>query len=245
MANASESKKRFAIYGTAATTHSKYVNANSNNPPAGAIAQLAPVRKFQLAVKRLLDVVLAAGALLVLAPLFLVIAALIRLDSRGPVFFRQVRWGLGGEKIIVLKFRSMRVGDGDPTGIRQTVENDPRLTRLGATLRRTNLDELPQLINVLKGDMSLVGPRCHAINMLAAGKLYEELVPNYHLRHTMRPGITGLAQMRGLRGPTHRPDKARARIACDIYYVRNFSLWLDLKIIIGTLISELRGGSGF
>jgi lipopolysaccharide/colanic/teichoic acid biosynthesis glycosyltransferase len=139
----------------------------------------------------------------------------------------------------------MRTELGDATGVAQTVKNDPRITRIGAVLRRTNVDELPQLINVLKGDMSLVGPRCHAIGMLAAGRLYEELVPHYHLRHRMRPGITGLAQMRGLRGPTDRSDKARARIVSDLYYVDNFSVWLDIKIMIGTVISELRGGKGF
>ena len=119
------------------------------------------------------------------------------------------------------------------------------MTRVGHWLRRTSLDELPQLVNVLKGDMSLVGPRCHAIGMRAAGKLYEELVPDYHERHLVRPGITGLAQMRGLRGPTVLASKSRARIACDIHYVDNFSLLLDLKIIAGTIRSELFGGSGF
>jgi polysaccharide biosynthesis protein PslA len=125
------------------------------------------------------------------------------------------------------------------------VKNDPRVTRVGAFLRRSNIDELPQLLNVLKGDMSVVGPRCHAIGMRAGGMLYEELVPEYHHRHAMRPGITGLAQMRGLRGPTDRPAKARARIASDLHYVENFSLLMDIRIIIGTLISELNGGKGF
>ncbi len=223
----------------------KYVNANSNVAQADGIPRHGLSLQLQLIAKRLVDIAGSVTALLVLAPLFLVLALLIRLDSPGPVFFRQTRWGRDGSKIRVYKFRSMRSDLGDPTGVAQTVRNDPRVTRIGATLRRTNLDELPQLINVLKGDMSLVGPRCHAVNMLAAGRLYEDLVPEYHARHAMRPGITGLAQMRGLRGPTDRADKARARIACDIYYVRNFSLWLDFKIIAGTIVSELRGGTGF
>ncbi|MFK3777059.1 sugar transferase [Agrobacterium sp. NPDC089420] len=199
----------------------------------------------QFALKRTIDIAGASIALVALAPVLLTVAALVKLDSRGPVLFSQVRWGMNGRKIRVYKFRSMKAELGDATGVAQTVRNDPRVTRIGAVLRRTNIDELPQLINVLKGDMSLVGPRCHAIGMLAAGRPYEELVPHYHLRHRMRPGITGLAQMRGLRGPTDRSDKARARIVSDLYYVDNFSVWLDIKIMVGTVISELRGGKGF
>lgn len=201
--------------------------------------------RSQFVLKRTIDIAGASIALVALAPVLLTVAALVKLDSKGPVLFSQVRWGMNGRKIRVYKFRSMRTELGDATGVAQTVKNDPRITRIGAVLRRTNVDELPQLINVLKGDMSLVGPRCHAIGMLAAGRLYEELVPHYHLRHRMRPGITGLAQMRGLRGPTDRSDKARARIVSDLYYVDNFSVWLDIKIMIGTVISELRGGKGF
>ena len=187
----------------------------------------------------------ATVALVALSPVLLTVAALVRIDSPGPVLFSQLRWGQNGQKIRVYKFRSMRTDLCDATGVAQTVKNDPRITRIGAILRRTNIDELPQLINVLGGDMSLVGPRCHAIGMLAAGKLYEDLVPEYHRRHSMRPGITGLAQMRGLRGPTERADKARARVASDLHYVDNFSLWLDIKIMVGTVISEIRGGKGF
>lgn len=201
--------------------------------------------RSQFALKRTIDIAGASIALVALAPVLATVALLVKLDSKGPVLFSQVRWGMNGRKIRVYKFRSMRTELGDATGVAQTVKNDPRITRIGAILRRTNIDELPQLINVLKGDMSLVGPRCHAIGMLAAGRLYEELVPHYHMRHRMRPGITGLAQMRGLRGPTDRSDKARARIVSDLYYVDNFSVWLDIKIMVGTVISELRGGKGF
>jgi lipopolysaccharide/colanic/teichoic acid biosynthesis glycosyltransferase len=205
----------------------------------------ASERSLQIAAKRVMDIVVSGMALLVLLPLFLVVAAAIRLESKGPVFFRQVRWGKDCQRINIYKFRSMRADLGDATGVQQTVKNDPRVTRLGAFLRSSNLDELPQLINVLKGDMSLIGPRCHAIGMKAAGVQYEELVPSYHQRHQMRPGITGLAQMRGLRGPTDTSAKSRARIACDLYYIENYSLMLDVKILYGTVRNEIFGGSGF
>lgn len=201
--------------------------------------------RMQLAIKRAVDIIVSAVALLVLLPLLALVAVVIKLDSRGAVFFTQVRWGANFQKIKVYKFRSMKTELCDATGVAQTVENDPRVTRVGMWLRKTNLDELPQLFNVLKGDMSLVGPRCHAIGMIAAGRVYEDLVPNYHLRHVMRPGITGLAQVRGHRGPTVQAHRARQRIACDLYYVQNFSLWLDLRIVANTINSEVFGGTGF
>jgi lipopolysaccharide/colanic/teichoic acid biosynthesis glycosyltransferase len=219
--------------------------ANSNIRQPDSFVSLDGRNRLQLGLKRAFDIFGATSALVILFPVLLTIALLIVIDDGGPIFFRQIRWGLKGSKITVYKFRSMRTDLCDPTGIEQTVKGDRRVTRIGAFLRKTNIDELPQLLNVIKGDMSLVGPRCHAINMRAAGMLYEELVPEYHYRHLMRPGITGLAQTRGWRGPTERPTKARARIASDIYYIRNFSLWLDMKILFGTLLSELRGGTGF
>jgi lipopolysaccharide/colanic/teichoic acid biosynthesis glycosyltransferase len=196
-------------------------------------------------MKRVFDVVVSATALVLLSPLLVMIAVLIRLETPGPALFLQRRWGMGGRQFLVLKFRSMSMELSDFSGVAQTVENDPRVTRVGRFLRRSNLDELPQLINVLLGDMSLVGPRCHAIGMQAAGMKYEELVPEYHERHAVRPGITGLAQMKGLRGPTHSAVKSRARIACDLFYIRNYSLLLDIKIILGTLRNEVFGGNGF
>lgn len=203
------------------------------------------IRASQLIAKRAMDILISGSSLIVLLPLFLLIAALIKIESKGPVFFTQLRWGMSGKKIKVYKFRSMRSDLGDPSGVQQTVPNDPRITPFGAFLRKSNFDELPQLLNVLKGDMSLVGPRCHVIGMKAAGVQYEELVPAYHERHKMRPGITGLAQMRGLRGPTVSPSKSKARIACDIHYVNNFSLLLDIKIAFGTLRNEMFKGTGF
>lgn len=201
--------------------------------------------RLQFFIKRVMDFVISGSALIVLAPLLLLIMLAIRIESKGSPIFTQLRWGRNDTKIRVFKFRSMRSDLGDPTGVAQTVKGDPRITAVGALLRRTNLDELPQLLNVLMGDMSLVGPRCHAIGMLAGGMQYEELVPRYHERHSIRPGLTGLAQMRGLRGPTDRPAKARARIAADLFYVENFSIFLDMQIIIGTVMSEIRGGKGF
>lgn len=219
--------------------------ANENSLHYIAESQARSVRSAELALKRSLDISVSATVLLILAPVLILILVLIRLESPGSPLFSQLRWGKDGKKIRIYKFRSMRSDVGDPTGVKQTVKNDPRVTRIGAFLRRTNLDEIPQLYNVLRGDMSLVGPRCHAVGMLANGVLYEELVPEYHRRHVMRPGLTGLAQMRGLRGPTDRPSKARARINADLYYVENFSFAFDLMILLGTLRSELTRGQGF
>lgn len=202
-------------------------------------------KPLNFAAKRILDIVVSALALIVLLPFFLAIAAAIKWESRGPVFFLQNRWGRGGRMIRIFKFRSMRTELSDVTGVAQTRRNDPRVTRIGAILRKTNLDELPQLINILLGDMSLVGPRCHVPGMLAGGMLYEELVKDYHIRHLVRPGLTGLAQLRGYRGPTDREDLARARFASDLEYIRDFNIWLDVKILVGTLIKEIRGGTGF
>lgn len=194
--------------------------------------------------KRTFDFAFSLFVLILLFPVFLMIAIAIKLDSRGPVFFKQTRWGFGQRPIQVLKFRSMATDKCDVTGVAQTVVGDARITRIGAFLRKSSLDELPQFINVLRGDMSVVGPRCHAIGMLAAGRPYEDLVPNYHDRHNVRPGITGLAQIRGWRGPTTDPVHARARVLCDLYYIQNYNLWLDFRIILATIKNEMTGGTG-
>ena len=204
----------------------------------------APALPIQLKLKRGVDMSGAFFGLLVLSPVLLFIAFLIKFESRGPVFFRQVRTGLNEAPFEILKFRSRYTDLCDNSGLCQTTDKDPRITPLGRILRRTNLDELPQLWNVLVGDMSLVGPRPHVPDMLAAGRSYCELVQGYEYRHLMRPGLTGLAQARGLRGPTGHRWMAIRRIVCDVEYVRNFSLLLDMKIILRTVINELKGGTG-
>ena len=201
-------------------------------------------RQRHLQAKRVFDVVMSGLALLFLAPLFVIVALLIKVSSAGPVFFRQEREGYLGHPFQALKFRSMRLEDCDLSGVAQTTEDDPRVTRIGRVIRRTSIDELPQLINVFRGDMTLVGPRPHVAGMRAGGMAYKELVPYYDLRLQMVPGLTGWAQANGLRGPTHRADKARARIDHDIAYIQNFSFWLDMKIIVRTLRHEFLGGSG-
>jgi polysaccharide biosynthesis protein PslA len=151
------------------------------------------------------------------------------------VFFVQKRFGFNNEVIRVLKFRTMFVDRGDPSGAQRTVHNDPRITRLGRLLRLLSFDELPQLINVLRGDMSLVGPRPHAIAMMAGDRLYWEAVEQYLHRHRVKPGITGWAQVNGLRGEVDTLEKARARVAHDLYYIEHWSCWLDLKILLKTV----------
>lgn len=195
-------------------------------------------------LKRTLDIVLSAGALLALAPTLLMLAIAIKLSSPGPIFFRQWRHGRNGVPFRIYKFRTMRTDACDPTGVRQVTAGDPGVTPLGRFMRSRSLDELPQLFNVLRGDMSLVGPRPHAIGMKAAGVLYEDLVPYYELRHAVRPGLSGWAQANGLRGPTTDALSSRSRIDHDLAYIQNQSLGLDLKIIWMTIKSEFLSGSG-
>lgn len=223
-------------------------NHQSGLPMAAPVADDFPsfvsIRHSRhLAAKRVLDIVASGLGLVALLPLFLIVALMIKITSNGPVFFRQEREGLGGKSFVALKFRSMSVEKGDTTGVAQTVKHDPRVTSVGRVLRRTSIDELPQLINVLVGDMSLVGPRPHVFNMRAGGMLYKHLVPYYDVRLKMLPGLTGWAQANGLRGSTEKADVARARIDHDIAYVQNFSIWLDLKIILRTIRHEFIGGS--
>lgn len=195
--------------------------------------------------KRAFDVIVASLALLFFAPLFLAIAIAIKATSPGPVFFRQRRYGYRNRPFRIYKFRSMDVALGDAAGIRQTVPGDARITGVGRILRSTSLDEIPQLINVIKGDMSLVGPRPHVPGMLAANMPYEDLVPYYFQRHVARPGITGLAQVSGCRGSTVDPRLAIARIDHDLDYIATWSLRMDVVIIVRTIRREFLSGSGF
>jgi putative colanic acid biosysnthesis UDP-glucose lipid carrier transferase len=187
-------------------------------------------------LKRGFDIVAAGCGLLVISPVMLACAALVKLSSPGPVFFRQRRYGLDGKEILVWKFRSMRTCDNGPV-IQQATKEDPRITPVGRILRRTSLDELPQLFNVLDGSMSLVGPRPHAS---AHNEHYRKLVRGYMLRHKVRPGITGLAQVEGFRGETETLDKMQKRVDYDHRYIREWSLWLDLKILIKTAFVVLK-----
>ncbi len=182
-------------------------------------------------VKRLADVTIATTTLLIAAVPMILIAVAVKLSSPGPVFFRQRRYGLDGREIRVWKFRSMNTCDNGPV-VKQATKEDPRITRLGAILRRTSLDELPQLFNVIDGSMSLVGPRPHAN---AHNEQYRSLIRGYMLRHKVKPGITGLAQVNGCRGETETIDKMQRRVTWDHRYIRSWSLWLDLKILLKTV----------
>ncbi len=194
----------------------------------------APLSSFEVLQKRLFDIVVAATALIALAPVLVLIAILIRLDSPGPVFFRQRRHGFNQQMFRIIKFRTMTtLDDGDV--VRQACRNDHRITRIGRWLRRWNIDELPQLINVLRGDMSLVGPRPHA---LSHDREYEQRIVLYARRHNVKPGITGWAQVNGLRGEIDTEEKLRQRIEYDLYYIDNWSLLFDLKILIFTVFSR-------
>lgn len=190
-----------------------------------------PFRGRAGVLKRISDVVLAVLILVLVSPLMLFIALAVKLGSPGPVIFRQRRYGLDGEEIIVYKFRSMSVTEDDGQ-IEQARRNDARVTRVGAILRRTSMDELPQFVNVLQGRMSIVGPRPHAV---AHNELYRPLIKSYMVRHKVKPGITGWAQVNGFRGETDSLEKMEGRIRCDLDYLRNWSLRLDLYIIWKTV----------
>ena len=187
------------------------------------------------AVKRATDVILASLALIALAPVLIVIALAIWVDSPGPVFFRQRRHGLLNEEVVVWKFRTMRVEAEDPHSRRQVGLNDDRITRVGRVLRRTSLDELPQLLNVLRGEMSLVGPRPHAIGMLTGQEESHRLVETYAHRHRIKPGLTGWAAINGSRGPVDSAEAVRRRVSLDVEYIERQSIWLDLAIMLRTL----------
>lgn len=185
--------------------------------------------------KRAMDIVVSGIALVFLAPLLLLVALAIKLDSRGPVFFAQPRVGRGNRMFRVLKFRSMRTESGDLSGGRSTARDDDRVTRVGRIIRATSIDELPQLINVLAGEMSMVGPRPHALGSLAGNKLFWEVDSAYWRRHALKPGITGLAQVRGFRGATHEQADLENRLQSDLEYVSGWSLWRDVKILVSTV----------
>jgi putative colanic acid biosynthesis UDP-glucose lipid carrier transferase len=203
--------------------------------------QRSPLGPFECAVKRCMDIVVAASALVVLAPLFLLAIVAIKLDSSGPLLFRQMRCGFNGRQFQIMKFRTMTVME---TGalVQQARAADPRITRVGKWLRRASVDELPQLINVLDGSMSLVGPRPHAI---AHDIAFDKMVRNYASRQRVKPGLTGWAQIHGLRGPTPNPESVRSRVEHDLWYIDHWSIWLDLKIVLKTVVEVIRGRNAY
>jgi Undecaprenyl-phosphate glucose phosphotransferase len=199
-----------------------------------------PLKDWGGVVKWLEDQILGALCLTLFVPVMALIAIAIRLDSPGPVFFRQDRYGFNNTTIRVFKFRTMHVDKCDQSGANRTVPGDPRVTRIGWFLRKFSLDELPQLINVLRGEMSLAGPRPHAVAMRAGEHLYHDAVGDYFLRHRVRPGITGWAQVNGLRGEIDTLDKARRRVSFDLHYIDHWSPWLDMKILLLTVVAVFR-----
>lgn len=206
-----------------------------------ALLQRAPLGPLELFAKRGFDVVLAAAGLFVVLPLLVVVSILVAIDSRGPIFFRQRRNGFNGKTFEILKFRTMHVLE-DGLQIKQASKNDPRVTRIGRLLRRSSIDELPQLLNVIRGEMSLVGPRPHA---LSHNSEYEQLIANYAFRHHVKPGVTGWAQVNGHRGETHHIDQMKRRVEHDLWYINNWSLWLDLQIVLRTVFVTLRQTSAY
>jgi lipopolysaccharide/colanic/teichoic acid biosynthesis glycosyltransferase len=189
----------------------------------------------------LLDFVLGAIFLLLALPVMAVIALLIKLESRGPVLFKQQRYGFNHELIGVYKFRSMYAEQTDQNADRLARPGDPRVTPLGAVLRRLSLDELPQLFNVMKGEMSVVGPRPHALHAKAGDKLYEDVIGEYAVRHKVKPGITGWAQVNGWRGATDTEADLLGRVEHDLYYIENWSIMFDLLIIVRTFFAVVGG----
>jgi putative colanic acid biosynthesis UDP-glucose lipid carrier transferase len=193
-----------------------------------------PVSTAGAIAKRGFDVLFAGGVLVLILPLLVVIAMGVKLTSPGPVLFKQRRYGKNAKIIEVFKFRTMRVTE-DGMVVKQATRTDPRVTQLGTFLRRSSLDELPQFFNVLRGDMSVVGPRPHAI---AHNEEHRTLILEYMLRHTVRPGITGWAQVNGFRGETDTLEKMIRRVECDLDYIRRYSFWFDLKIIWLTVFGK-------
>jgi len=194
-----------------------------------------PMSDWSVAAKNIQDRLIAGFLLVILSPLLALIALAVKLDSRGPALFKQIRHGFNSEPIEVYKFRSMYVDQADTLGLKLATRDDPRVTRVGRFIRKTSLDELPQLVNVaIKGNLALVGPRPHAMQCKAADRLYEEVVDGYFARHRVKPGITGWAQVNGWRGETDTVEKLEQRVAHDLCYIENWSMLFDLKILAMT-----------
>jgi lipopolysaccharide/colanic/teichoic acid biosynthesis glycosyltransferase len=207
---------------------------NTHGSMTALVVSHGPLNLADRAIKRAFDLSVATPAIVLLSPLLLVMALAIKLDSPGPVFFRQERIGRSNRVFRVFKFRSMTVAGTDEGGLRSASRDDDRITRIGKIMRRTSIDELPQLFNVLLGTMSIVGPRPHALGSRAADKLFWEVDERYWHRHAAKPGLTGLAQVRGYRGATVIEDDLRNRLQADLEYLDTWSIWRDIKIIVMT-----------
>ncbi|PPQ27272.1 undecaprenyl-phosphate glucose phosphotransferase [Rhodoblastus sphagnicola] len=204
-----------------------------------------PMKDWEVALKAIFDRCVALLAIVVLSPLLALLALGVKLSSPGPILFVQKRYGFNNEEFGVYKFRSMYTDQCDHAAAKQVTRGDPRVTPFGAFIRRASLDELPQLFNVLRGDLSLVGPRPHALKSAAAGRAYEAVVVNYFARHRVKPGITGWAQINGWRGETDTEEKIEQRVAHDLHYIEHWSVWLDIGILLKTPIAVLWGKNAF
>ncbi len=205
-----------------------------------------PIADWDLVLKWLFDKVVGSILLILVSPILLMTAIAVKLDSRGPVLFRQKRYGFNNELIEVFKFRSMHVDQCDPTASRLVTKGDPRVTRVGRFIRKTSIDELPQLFNVVfKGDLSLVGPRPHAIHAKAENRLYDQVVDGYFARHKVKPGITGWAQVNGWRGETDTEEKIQRRVEYDLYYIENWSVFFDIYILAVTPFALFKSDNAY
>ena len=222
------------------TDHHRSANRGAGRPAAGDRP-----RALSWRLKAVADHLGSLLLLLSFAPVFALIAMAVKLSSPGPVLFRQPRFGAGTSIVVVTKFRTMRIEGTDLSGRRQATRDDDRVTRVGRFLRQTCLDELPQLWDVLCGRLSLVGPRPHALVLEVEGQPIEEMIPHYHQRHRVRPGITGLAQINGNRGPVHSRAMAVERVRYDLEYIAEHSLLLDLKILLKTLVVPFQRNGSF
>ncbi len=203
-------------------------------------------RDWDIVLKLVFDKIVGGLALLVLSPVLLATAIAIKLDSRGPVLFKQKRYGFNNEMVEIYKFRSMYIDRLDATAARLVTRDDPRVTRVGRFIRKTSIDELPQLFNVVfKGNLSLVGPRPHAIHAKAANRQYDEVVDGYFARHRVKPGITGWAQVNGWRGETDTQEKIQQRVDHDLYYIENWSILFDLHILAMTPFALFKTGNAY
>lgn len=223
--------------------HGSQISTVGSNPVV--LIRERPLKDWRAAKKMAFDFILGFLLLLVLSPFLVLIALIIQLESPGPALFRQPRLGFNNRLFTCYKFRTMHEGMADLMGDQQTTRDDPRVTRLGKWLRRLSIDELPQLLNVLQGNMSLVGPRPHAPNTKAADQLFTDVVARYAVRHSMKPGITGWAQVNGWRGETKTVEQIEKRVACDLAYIENWSVWFDLRILMLTVTREILSRNAF